>query len=313
MSEHTDPTPALLPPARLAEIRERVAAGKFEHTMSDRAALLAHLDATQAPAPEDGGRELARRAEAFAKYHDDHARGAGHEFHARAATFLRNVPTLHAHGYARGVAAGEAERGQLQAIIDGEREGYQALLAKRDAELAEVKHRAKASAEERSFEIEEADRAFALATNRALRAEAERDALAKRLDLGPAEVVTLAAWGEEKAKSARLVAELAEARGIEINLRESCRIFTLNCEERDAEVARLQSALAESQESAKRWISLAERNGDDARAHGAERERLKAELDTWREVTGADTPHQLSAELAIARAKRRGATERRRG
>lgn len=217
-----DPTSDLLPPARLAEIRERVSytviAEAHNEAIADRAALLRHLDALQAPAPDDGGEALGRGL---------YERGRSISMSGAQVVpwecltdnmkseHIENALALDAHGYARGLAAGrsegETERGQLQAIVDGEREGYKVLLDKRDAE---AKRQATASADRHSFEIEEADRAFALATNRALRAEAERDALAKRLDLGPAEVVTLAAWGEEKAKSARLTAEIAEERAL---------------------------------------------------------------------------------------------------
>ena len=342
MSADTDPTPALLPPARLAEIRAQI---NLSHPINDTGpnadarALLAHIDALQAPAVEDGGEAL---PDAEPKHTPTNDRFDGEVWRGRllvddesiyvavALVDGRTVPMFYAygtwrdpapgfgykvlsawarasdaHGYARGVAAGEAERVRL--ADDHERV----------CRLVRTTERARDEAEDLAE-----DRAGQIA-----RLTAERDALAKQLDLGPAEVVTLAAWGEERAKSARLTAELAEARAAAATERLLCQAATEHVRDReelitrlreqvadrDATFARLQSALAESQEGAKRWTSLAERNGDDARAHGAERERLNAELDTWREVTGADTPHQLSAELAIARAKRRGATERRRG
>ncbi len=48
-------------------------------------------------------------------------------------------------------------------------------------------------------------------------------------------------------------------------------------------------------------------------ACAAQRDEARAELAKWREVTGADTPHQLAVELAIARSKRRRASEGSRG
>lgn len=225
---HTpDPTPALLPPARLAAVRddadtccEALADGQIHNHTGDEAitdalhrliaehvpALLAHLDALQARAPDDGG-----EADGRDLYLEIHGSTLGHIWDSFNATtrshMIRGALAMLARGYARGVAAGEAERADLAVTID------------------------KVRSDRNQFRL---------------------------------------LWEEDRDKAARLTAELADVRAIEVNLRESCRILGINIEERDAEVA-----------------------------------RLTAELDTWREVTGADTPHQLSAELAIARTKRR--------
>lgn len=249
---------ALLSTDRLAEIRADDA--RFENgapaqdaqiIAAHRHVLIAHVDALQKSATANGDEALGMAL--WQKI----ARWIPVGSPALRVALTDAARDIRAIGLAAGRSEGEAERGQLQAIIDGEREGYQELIVKRDAEIAHL--------------------------------TTERDALAKQLDLGPAEVVTLAAWGEEKAKSASLTAELAEARAAAATERLLCQAATDHVRDREAMITRLREQVAE------RDATIARRT---------------AELASWREVTGADTPHQLSAELAIARAKRRRGASR---
>ena len=126
-----DPTTALLPPARLAEIRERVAAGKFEHTMSDRAALLARLDALTPPAVPDGealGRLLLAQLTAelsptwtkvMSDIEDEH--------------WTRAALALHAIGYAAGRSEGEAAGAAERIRYAGEQVLFAIEQVQRDA------------------------------------------------------------------------------------------------------------------------------------------------------------------------------------
>ncbi len=65
-----------------------------------------------------------------------------------------------------------------------------------------------------------------------------------------------------------------------------------------AALSDLDALYQEQVRESQRLAALVERYED-------ERDEARAEIATWREVTGADTPHQLSVELAIARTKRR--------
>jgi hypothetical protein len=71
----------------------------------------------------------------------------------------RHDAELH-EAHANGRSEAEAERGQLQAIIDGEREGYQRLLADRDATI--VRLAAEHDAIARRFEFADEERRRAL-------------------------------------------------------------------------------------------------------------------------------------------------------
>lgn len=129
----TDPTtPALLSAARLSAIREVAAdvshAIATDGTLDDVTIeavepclrdLLRHLDALQAPAPADGGEALGRMAWECAEakwnglmiYH-------WHELPEEVRAYYIAIGTaLDAHGYARGVAAGEAAREALRGDV----------------------------------------------------------------------------------------------------------------------------------------------------------------------------------------------------
>ena len=165
MSNHTpDPTPAFLPPAHLAEIRERAdaplrpmpdaeeRAEYFGQAVSDRAALLAHLDDLTPRAAVDGealGRGL---------YMEIHGATPGHDYmlalwsewnHSTREAWTRAALALHAIGYAARASEGEAERMRLQDALDlatadiGAEEDAQAedaaTIARLTAELAEAR------------------------------------------------------------------------------------------------------------------------------------------------------------------------------
>lgn len=68
-------------------------------------------------------------------------------------------------------------------------------------------------------------------------------------------------------------AERARLFAVEVNLRDSCRIFQINIDERDGEIARLTAELADVRE-----------------AHAEE-------IDTWRTAAGLGTAEELSAAL----------------
>ena len=225
-----DPTPDLLPPARpsgfirapaLDKIRAWHAAAldQTSYPMIVCGALLAHLDALQAPAPDDGGEALGLAIFAASDMQ------AGETPESTAAEWARLLPdaraemirqglALDAHGYARGVAAGSET---LRHLID------QRNLAQRTAEDA---HReiARLTAEidaERALTTElRAMEAEALASADRWRAASERherEAAEARADLDAAQREYIEATERAdiaEATAGNLRAELAEARAL---------------------------------------------------------------------------------------------------
>lgn len=130
MSNHTpDPTPAFLPPAHLAEIRERAdaplrpmpdaekRAEYFGQAVSDRAALLAHLDALTPRAPVDG-EALGREARAsHMDWSEDTASVWPFLTEKVRGDYCRTAIHVHAIGHAAGRSEGEAERAEQSATI----------------------------------------------------------------------------------------------------------------------------------------------------------------------------------------------------
>ncbi len=194
----------VLSAAEIDNMRERAQAfsdGENEEQIGDVAAdrqrLLAHLDALHAP-PEDGGEALGRMLWRMILPYLPSARGSI----ALDTAVTSAALALYTRGRAAGRAEGEAERAQLQAIIDGEREGYQELLARRAAEIACL------------ATALDAERAHHLTMIGRLLAEAQRELDATRAELAEAGERETRAINDgcDVRERDRLCAELAEVR-----------------------------------------------------------------------------------------------------